>query len=123
MSLSCLICQTSRKKEFDLEVRRDQHARSVAKLKSSCCIGLERNWSGGLSTPPRYKKIRNETSMLINKNVNVKKTHRRMVSLERDCAPRLVRSGGMRRDWSFEDLRHRRNGKKNCREGFFKISE
>ncbi|KAL5702621.1 hypothetical protein ACHQM5_027817 [Ranunculus cassubicifolius] len=116
MSLSCLICQPSQKTQFEIE-EGDQNVRNIPTLKS-CCMRLDRNWSGHLS-PPRYKKMRTEQSMGVNKTP--KKGHRRghsmsVVQLEDDCSPRLSRSGGMRRDWSFEDLRQARAlGKSNLR--------
>ncbi|PIA39957.1 hypothetical protein AQUCO_02600420v1 [Aquilegia coerulea] len=117
MSLSCLICNTNQKKEFDLEAG---YERNLSLRFKTCCVGLERNWSGNLS-PPRYKKIRNDSAIPINKSGSMK-GHRRVQSMavtsyEGACSPRLVRSGGMRRDWSFEDLRKFRNAQLNFRDG------
>ena len=116
MSLSCLLCDPSQKNKFEIE-EEDQNVRNIPTLKSSC-MRLDRNWSGHLSPPP-YKKMRNEQSMGVNKTA--KKGHRRghsmgVVQLGEDFSPRLSRSGGMRRDWSFEDLRKARAlGKTNLR--------
>lgn len=85
-----------------------------------CCIRVDRSWSGNLS-PASYEQIRSEPmSVVISKKKKIKKGHRRLntidttygaavaVAFEADAAPRLARSSGMRRDWSFENLREKR---------------
>ncbi|CAJ1948106.1 unnamed protein product [Sphenostylis stenocarpa] len=54
-----------------------------------------RSWSGNM-TPPQF-----EPSGPLAK---VKTAHHRRTTSEGGLGPRLVRSSGMRRDWSFEDL-------------------
>ncbi|KAJ0052469.1 hypothetical protein Pint_03435 [Pistacia integerrima] len=75
---------------------------------------VERSWSGPLASPP-YEQIRepvtSQSMQLVSSN-KVKKGHRRykstsVVAFEENTEPRLVRSSGMRRDWSFEDLGQR----------------
>ncbi|GFS32574.1 hypothetical protein Acr_00g0023280 [Actinidia rufa] len=72
---------------------------------------VDRNWSGNL-VPRPYEKMRNEL-----KEKPTRAGHHRLHSIsglgEYEDGPRLVRSCGMRRDWSFEDLRKRRDEKVN----------
>ncbi|XVE65295.1 hypothetical protein DITRI_Ditri07aG0169400 [Diplodiscus trichospermus] len=73
------------------------------------CIRVDRIWSGNNSTEA-YEQ------MAVVPSKKVKKGHRRLKTIDTtyravafvdgdDGEPRLVRSCGMRRDWSFEDLR------------------
>nr|DAD24050.1 TPA_asm: hypothetical protein HUJ06_025513 [Nelumbo nucifera] len=106
MSLCCLSGEGSTMTEPDSEFVHEQ----VKPRFRLCCIGVERSWSGSL-TPPPYNKIMRSESPTEMKN-NRKKGHRRIHStgavafgMETGTGePRLLRSGGMRRDWSFEDL-------------------
>ncbi|KAA8522053.1 hypothetical protein F0562_012633 [Nyssa sinensis] len=77
-----------------------------------CRANVGRSWSGNLAPRP-YEKMRNGSAMGPEKRVM--KAHRRIfssgpVELE-SSTPRLVRSCGMRRDWSFENLRQLRDEK------------
>ncbi|OVA02946.1 hypothetical protein BVC80_9095g153 [Macleaya cordata] len=100
MSISCLNCQTSK--------RSDREPDCGLRL---CCIGVDRSWSGNL-TPPPYEQIGNGSSVGVTSKG--RKGHRRIHSTgvlafegrSGDSGePRLLRSCGMRRDWSFENLR------------------
>ena len=72
---------------------------------------VDRSWSGNL-VPRHYEKMRNES-----KEKPARVGHHRLHSISGfggyEDGPRLVRSCGMRRDWSFEDLRKRRDEKVN----------
>ncbi|GAV58036.1 hypothetical protein CFOL_v3_01572 [Cephalotus follicularis] len=107
MSLDCLSCQVLQRTNSDNEL---EHVPRKP-YRETCFAMVERgSWSGNLNPPPPpYEKMRSGKSMLIEK---VKKGHRRLhstgtVAFEGSGEPRLVRSCGMRRDWSFEDLRDR----------------
>ncbi|CAK9173396.1 unnamed protein product [Ilex paraguariensis] len=98
MSLNCLTCQSMPRTDSDKGFKQIY---DHEKHHFSHCLGkVERRWSGNLASPPRpYEKIR----------TGKKATHHRIhssgtVEFE-SSAPKLVRSCGMRRDWSFEDLR------------------
>uniref|UniRef100_A0A7N0UXU2 Uncharacterized protein n=1 Tax=Kalanchoe fedtschenkoi TaxID=63787 RepID=A0A7N0UXU2_KALFE len=70
-----------------------------------CFLKVERSWSGNL-TPPRYEQVKDDG--VVGKEVKKKKAHHRRYKSEAGALlgePKLVRSSGMRRDWSFEDLR------------------
>lgn len=112
MSLNCLItCQETQRTNSDKDI---VHEKRYGKI---CCINIERSWSGNLSPQP-YEKIRSGSMMIATKKV--KKGHCRLnstgaVAFEGSGGPRLVRSCGMRRDWSFEDLREREKKRKGER--------
>ncbi|KAK7382854.1 hypothetical protein VNO80_01976 [Phaseolus coccineus] len=55
-----------------------------------------RSWSSGNMAPPQYA--------VSGPLAKVKAEHHRRTNSEGGVGPRLVRSSGMRRDWSFEDL-------------------
>ncbi|MCL7049855.1 hypothetical protein MKW94_002726 [Papaver nudicaule] len=96
----CLSSQTSKKVEGEPDCG--------LKL---CCIGVDRSWSGNL-TPPPYEQIGNGSSVPTSKG---RRGHHRRIHSTGILAfegrngesgePRLMRSCGMRRDWSFENLR------------------
>ncbi|KAF8412541.1 hypothetical protein HHK36_000529 [Tetracentron sinense] len=119
MALSCLICHTLKRtdSETDMGYEHDKPRLRV------CCVKVERSWSAGNLTPPRYEQIRNESRVVTKKARN---GHRRLhttgaVACEGLAVaeePRLLRSCGMRRDWSFEDLEQRWAGKRNEGRGF-----
>ncbi|KAL9231196.1 hypothetical protein vseg_006453 [Gypsophila vaccaria] len=72
----------------------------------------ERSWSGNLMPPSRNKVNKSEDYSPPVKNVKFTHFHRQeSTGATQHCeanddpaTPRLVRSGGKRRDWSFEDL-------------------
>ncbi|KAF7127161.1 hypothetical protein RHSIM_Rhsim11G0014800 [Rhododendron simsii] len=76
---------------------------------------VDRSWSGNL-VPRPYEKIRREpTSNMMASHGKIAaesggghwSTTHRSGPIRLDNGPRLARSCGMRRDWSFEDLRQR----------------
>ncbi|XWS62150.1 hypothetical protein CRYUN_Cryun07bG0186300 [Craigia yunnanensis] len=108
MSLNCLTCQVLRRTGSNND--RD-HCGKENDSRKFC-------WSGNLS-PAAYEQIRSKPMSAV-PSKKIKKGHRRLktidttygaVTLEDDGEPRLVRSCGMRRDWSFENLREERDGK------------
>lgn len=87
-----------------------------------------RNWSGALTPPPLpYEHIRGGGGGGVNGVKKVRKSQlRRLRSTTEEPLmeeggeggePRLVRSSGMRRDWSFEDLRQRQCEERSSRRG------
>ncbi|XWS38749.1 hypothetical protein CRYUN_Cryun19dG0157100 [Craigia yunnanensis] len=109
MTLNCLTSQVLRRTDSNND-------RDCGKEKESskfCCIRVDRSWSGNIN-PAVYEQIRSEPMSMFSSK-KIKKGHRRLntiattfgaVTFEADdVEPRLVRSCGMRRDWSFEDLR------------------
>ncbi|KAK4389912.1 UNVERIFIED_CONTAM: hypothetical protein Sradi_4895900 [Sesamum radiatum] len=77
----------------------------------------ERNWSGNLAPKvkppqPSFRKMRSRSNFGTNKLRMMSPALHRVHSTSQAASyesapatPRLVRSSGMRRDWSFEDLR------------------
>jgi len=69
---------------------------------------MERSWSGNLS-PPSHGQMGRKSTAVAARKVIKKEPHRLnsagSVTFKGCEEPRLVRSSGMRRDWSFEDLR------------------
>ncbi|WZZ35643.1 hypothetical protein YC2023_019044 [Brassica napus] len=122
MSLNCLSCQalprTDSNKEFDLSGPRPSTVKSnpvLGKSKTYCADQVGgRNWSGNLNARIS-EKIGRSGSSLAQRMKKVKKTpHIRLSGpvgsnsgngLLRTEQPTLVRSSGMRRNWSFENLR------------------
>ncbi|XP_059655096.1 uncharacterized protein LOC132302263 [Cornus florida] len=112
MSLNCLTCQSLQRVDSERDCSKNyQQDKSNLSL---CWSKVERSWSGNLGTPRPYNKMRNESSGFVGTTKRVKKGHHRVhtsASLQFESStPRLVRSCGMRRDWSFEDLMQRRDG-------------
>ncbi|KAK4420308.1 hypothetical protein Salat_1981000 [Sesamum alatum] len=84
---------------------------------------VERSWSGNLGGPkttttskppqPNFRKMRSRSNLGTNKFMRktspaLHRVHSTSQAASYESAPatpRLVRSSGMRRDWSFEDLR------------------
>ena len=108
MSLNCLTCQQMQRSDSE---RQCSHEKPCRKL---CCVKIDRSWSGNISPPP-YEQINISKSgpVAIGVIKKKKKEHRRLNSAGSIAfkgnhgEPRLVRSSGMRRDWSFENLRQR----------------
>uniref|UniRef100_A0A803PNF7 Uncharacterized protein n=1 Tax=Cannabis sativa TaxID=3483 RepID=A0A803PNF7_CANSA len=108
MSLNCLSCQVFQRTNSDLE--RNHYGEGLLQT------NVERSWSGNLVTHNNNKDVEimkgGRMTTVSRKKLQVKSLlgqHRRHhfssgsfdgVNKE----PRLVRSCGMRRDWSFEDL-------------------
>ncbi|CAH2046164.1 unnamed protein product [Thlaspi arvense] len=131
MSLNCLSCQalprTDSNKEFDLSGPGPPTVeinKVLGKTHFAEPVG-GRNWSGNLS-PRIYEKIGRPGSSLAQKMKKVKKIHHIRLSGPvgsspsngpiRPEQPRLARSSGMRRNWSFENLRDQGllEEKRNC---------
>ncbi|CAL9028949.1 unnamed protein product [Prunus brigantina] len=117
MTLNCLTCQVLNRTNSSGSDK-DNVCKDKAYRKLCCVnINMERSWSGNL-TPPSYEQIQ-ESSMFMpdKKKGKMSLGHRRLMSTggvayEGSTEPRLVRSSGMRRDWSFENLALLRNEKK-----------
>ncbi|GAB4857831.1 hypothetical protein Ancab_015737 [Ancistrocladus abbreviatus] len=101
MSFNCLNCQVLQRTDSDCSTRFIN--------KTLCCkVMVDRSWSGNLTPAAYYEKVGRSSRMIKNKP---KQDHRRIgstgaVEFEENLEPKLVRSGGMRRDWSFECLDH-----------------
>ncbi|KAL0692902.1 hypothetical protein Bca4012_060082 [Brassica carinata] len=120
MSLNCLSCQalsrTDSNKQFDLTGPGPPTVESNPVLGKTYCADQVggRNWSGNLNARIS-EKIGRSGSSLAQRMKKVKKTpHIRLSGpvgsssgngLLRTEQPKLVRSSGMRRNWSFENLR------------------
>ncbi|KAF8032569.1 hypothetical protein BT93_D1470 [Corymbia citriodora subsp. variegata] len=116
MSLKCLICRGRQRTDSDLDHR--------CATEEKCCDRLfgmiaERNWSGPLN-PSAHEHVRRSGGPLIGRpskgrRHGLHKSGPMAFGGSRGVGPpeepRLVRSWGMRRDWSFEDLQ-RRDGKR-----------
>ncbi|CAN8245827.1 unnamed protein product [Cochlearia groenlandica] len=111
MSLNCLSCQALPRTESTKEF--DQSGPGPPPTVETNHVG-GRNRSCNLS-PRMYEKIGRSGSSLAQKMKKVKKIHHIRLSgpvgsshsngPSRIEQPRLVRSSGMRRNWSFENLR------------------
>lgn len=108
MSFNCLTFQVLEKNNSINEKDQFGEPEKV----TFCCVS--RTWSGN------YEQIRSEAMSVTGNPKKIKKGHRRLNTIhtineskgyEEDAQPRLVRSCGMRRDWSFEDLRGGRDEK------------
>ncbi|KAH7668696.1 hypothetical protein IHE45_11G028100 [Dioscorea alata] len=99
MSLSCITCRplsrssSEREPELDLNLGFGQ-----------CCGSGGGAWSPRSITPP-YAHLSKSGPIGPAPDSVIKAHHRKVSSTAGE--PVLVRSGGMRRDWSFEDLRNR----------------
>ncbi|KAL7160665.1 hypothetical protein ABFS83_01G112200 [Erythranthe nasuta] len=78
---------------------------------------VERSWSGNLAQKPNFhERMRSRLSKkevdhhqidyLLNEKSNSRSSSFLSMSAPSTPTPRLVRSSGMRRDWSFEDVPH-----------------
>ncbi|OWM64139.1 uncharacterized protein LOC116192417 [Punica granatum] len=125
MSLNCLTCQCLQRTDSNGDYRSvKENCHSV------CCLRAERNWSGPL-LHPSYEPILDNSGPI---NGVAKKRQKALRRLSTGAVtfggsdlgvgtgdlgsrqPKLIRSGGMRRDWSFEDLQQmRREGKRKER--------
>lgn len=115
MSLNCLNCSQVRRTNSDHACER-KHG-EVRNCKKICCVEVDRSWPGNLAPQPYEQICVKNATMLVAKKKVVRPGHRRLyttgaAAFEGAAEPRLVRSSGMRRDWSFEDLRPRRDEKK-----------
>ncbi|XP_028789245.1 uncharacterized protein LOC114758043 [Neltuma alba] len=97
MSLSCLTCSQVLQKTDSFR----EYSSEKPGLRKVRCTPVERTWSGNIALEDQDR--RQEPL------VKIKREHRRAHStgsaaFPGSVEPRLVRSPGMRRDWSFEDL-------------------
>ncbi|PON45337.1 hypothetical protein PanWU01x14_259480 [Parasponia andersonii] len=110
MSLNCLSCQVLQRTDSDVERDNSVEKYSYEKL---LFLNVGRSWSGNLVAPSPCKELIKSGSMLVSpKKAKGTLGHRRLQStgafiFEGTTEPRLARSCGMRRDWSFENLRQR----------------
>ncbi|KAJ4847817.1 hypothetical protein Tsubulata_011768 [Turnera subulata] len=117
MSLNCLTCQ-------DLQLQRTNSDRELLEQQEHqkprrkfSILGQDRTWSGNLCPggPASYEHQQQQpvskSSILMGVRKTIKKDYRRVhtAAFDGHDEPRLVRSSGMRRDWSFEDLRRSRS--------------
>ena len=111
MSLSCLSCQVLQRTNSDCE--REYGGEKYTYKKIFQPEVHQRSWSGNLGQPPPgYDQMVSGSKAVVEQKKVKKLGHRRMhstgaLALDGTAEPRLVRSCGMRRDWSFEDLRER----------------
>ncbi|PRQ18770.1 hypothetical protein RchiOBHm_Chr7g0209741 [Rosa chinensis] len=114
MSLNCLTCQVLQRTDSSGSERNYKQGKArKACNRKLCCVNMDRSWSGNLTPPPYYETI-DRSAPLLGENGKKKKNaqkagHRRLcstggVAYEGSTEPKLVRSAGMRRDWSFENL-------------------
>lgn len=113
MSLNCLPCHHLRRIESGEELNENCDI-----VGTPCYVQtrskVDRSWSGNLAPRPYdHKFVKNESADMVGKKG--KKGHQRVQSISGPIGykdgPRLVRSSGMRRDWSFEDLGQKREEK------------
>ncbi|XP_058106563.1 uncharacterized protein LOC131249830 [Magnolia sinica] len=98
MSLACLTCQTLLRTE-SLDMETEQLDPNLNRLRSN---GPDRNWSGCLLPPPyenKRKALHKRGGSVASANIE------EQAVADASGEPRLQRSRGMRRDWSFEDLK------------------
>ncbi|MCD9560520.1 hypothetical protein HAX54_019217, partial [Datura stramonium] len=111
MSLSCLTCKILRTDSSNELNGKKFNSKDKHKFSGPNCLGrsVERSWSGNL-TPSAARPDDNMTHSLLTipENRVVKKGSQRLHNsgpLDFPTGtPKLVRSPGIRRDWSFEDL-------------------
>ncbi|XP_019156682.1 PREDICTED: uncharacterized protein LOC109153269 [Ipomoea nil] len=114
MSLNCLTCQRTNSLRGGIEAAITvgrQKAKAGRTLRRNHAA-VERSWSGNL-VPRLTAGNNNGSGAGAASNPGLQKVERGGVSRRRHRhsgpveyePPRLVRSSGMRRDWSFEDLR------------------
>ncbi|KAI5678427.1 hypothetical protein M9H77_09377 [Catharanthus roseus] len=101
MNLNCLTCQGMKRTDSDNDIPLSlscelQKPPNINKLHDRV---NERSWSGNLvPRPPTAEKL---------KKSSTRRHSSGTYSVDGTETPRLVRSSGMRREWSFEDLRQR----------------
>lgn len=107
MSLNCLRCHHLQRIDSEEELNEKSDIAGTPLLVQTRSK-VDRSWSGNLAPRP-YEKLADVVGE------KGKKGHHRLHTISGpiryEDGPRLVRSSGMRRDWSFEDLRQRREEK------------
>ncbi|KAI4371502.1 hypothetical protein MLD38_019730 [Melastoma candidum] len=123
MSLSCLSCPSAQRTNSDTDYRHDPCQNKLHR------IDEERNWSGPLRSPPLDCTGRSGPigGLPMNRTKSSRGPPHRLMCTSGELGfvrgeietgadvvgePRLIRSSGIRRDWSFEDLRQRRDGQR-----------
>ncbi|CAI9095358.1 OLC1v1031291C1 [Oldenlandia corymbosa var. corymbosa] len=105
MSLNCL--KGMKRTDSDTEMR-DTLCQEKANI-HRFLTRIERSWSGNIGEAPNFGKMRTGSSLMADPKAKVDHPYRTRHSAPAHAfdaaSPRLVRSSGMRRDWSFEDLR------------------
>ncbi|XP_027181637.1 uncharacterized protein LOC113780014 [Coffea eugenioides] len=104
MNLNCLTCQGMKRTDSDVDMRSGLYQ---GKPNGYMVLPtVDRSWSGNLvPRPPSYDNVRTGTILMAEKNANKGKYRIHNSAPFETGTPRLVRSSGMRRDWSFEDVR------------------
>ncbi|OIW10658.1 hypothetical protein TanjilG_16030 [Lupinus angustifolius] len=108
MSLNCLSCsQVLQRTDSYGELHREKEYREA-------CKRVDRSWSGNIAPSPKCEGGKGGAV------AKLKADRRRIhstgnVSFSGSSEPRLVRSSGMRRDWSFENLVENQDQGVSCR--------
>ncbi|KAK9667837.1 hypothetical protein RND81_13G014400 [Saponaria officinalis] len=118
MSINCLNCHILRRIDSNCDSNKrciDNVDTNKSSFLANKTIGkknmAERSWSGNLM-PPLYNNKYTDRSSLLKKVNFANQCRHDSAGVVPFCEtiddlmtePRLVRSGGLRRDWSFEDL-------------------
>ncbi|XP_027348082.1 uncharacterized protein LOC113859559 [Abrus precatorius] len=90
MSLNCLTCGHILERVNSDKEYHNPEIKSHRKVP----LQVDRTWSGKLSPPQRLGAAM----------AKIKAEHHRRTNSAGDIGPKLIRSSGMRRDWSFEEL-------------------
>ncbi|MCD9644594.1 hypothetical protein HAX54_032948 [Datura stramonium] len=106
MNLSCLTCQVLRRTDSDNEQRGryndvDNNSQEMSNF-GLCLVRVDRSWSGNLAPNSGYENMMTRTSN--NRGHRLQNSGGGGPMEFPSVTPRLQRSPGMRRDWSFEDL-------------------
>ncbi|KAK9274480.1 hypothetical protein L1049_021728 [Liquidambar formosana] len=123
MTLNCLARQVFERTDSNSGMRCHKQDKNHHRL---CCMMIDRSWSGNLTPPRRYKQMRSTEKVMMWAKKVEEDQYRWLHGTggviginARADEPRLVRSCGMRRDWSLEDLRQIRDTKrKGGRSGY-----
>ncbi|XAR54812.1 hypothetical protein NMG60_11030116 [Bertholletia excelsa] len=106
MSLNCLLCQKLQRVDSDQELPEVENPQPLPQTQPRPRRPKnERSWSGNLAPRLPYNKAGPESAMQRSKSGRLMLHSGPMTYGE---SPRLVRSCGMRRDWSFENLKAHR---------------
>ena len=112
MNLMCLGCQTIPRTTSSNDIREGYEGELDQSPPTPLLMG-QRSSPSKLVRGSKSKKLRDDQSMIIGlpaKPVLHKDKSIKRKEINKDaCKPRLTRSSGMRRDWSFEDLRQLMN--------------
>ncbi|GMI96174.1 hypothetical protein like AT5G46770 [Hibiscus trionum] len=116
MSLNCWTCPVLQRTNSSNDI---DFCKEKGVVTQFCCVKISRSLSGNMS-PQAYEQIGTEPSNSRIPPKKIKKGPRRFNTFDTstynamgfegnvDGKPRLVRSSGMRRDWSLEDLREQK---------------